>query len=412
MRKLILSLLSLVLMLSACVKNETLRRFTIYRPVYVTKAEVREGVAFQKPQTIDKLGNIIVYKNYLLATELDKGIHVIDAQNAGAMKKIAFIPIPGNHGLAIRNDVLYANCYDDLFAVDIADVNQLKLVGVTENVFQSLNTIGGYSTNGDLVIKDWQAIDTMVKQDFIDGYSMLHSSNPLLLSSAPVTNASFNGSQVSTGGSMARFTIVNQYLYAVDRFSLSTFDLSIGNAPHRTDSTMVNWNVETIYPFQNNLFIGSQTGMFIYSLATPSHPSYRSQFNHANVCDPVIANENHAFVTLRSGTQCQGITNQLDVLDIADLNHPTLVKTYPMSNPHGLGMQNHTLFLCDGEKGLRVFDATDVNNITETRRFEIGWATDAIVLPSRAYILTKESIYVYDYQSAKEVSYVGHIQKR
>ena len=54
----------------------------------------------------------------------------------------------------------------------------------------------------------------------------------------------------------------------------------------------------------NRLFIGSQTGMFIYNLSNPDNPVQDGQFNHVRSCDPVIADEKYAYVTLRSGS-CQ-----------------------------------------------------------------------------------------------------------
>jgi len=39
---------------------------------------------------------------------------------------------------------------------------------------------------------------------------------------------------------------------------------------------------------------------------------------------------------LSSGSTCGGFTNQLDVLDIKNIKVPTLVKSYPLTNPHGL----------------------------------------------------------------------------
>ena len=35
-----------------------------------------------------------------------------------------------------------------------------------------------------------------------------------------------------------------------------------------------------------------------------------------------------------------------------------------MNEPYGLGIDNGTLFVCEGEFGLKVYDATDENSIT------------------------------------------------
>lgn len=51
--------------------------------------------------------------------------------------------------------------------------------------------------------------------------------------------------------------------------------------------------------------------MFIFSIANPTQPTQLATFQHATVRDPVIADNQYAFVTLRSGTTCQGFTNEL-----------------------------------------------------------------------------------------------------
>ena len=77
------------------------------------------------------------------------------------------------------------------------------------------------------------------------------------------------------------------------------------------------------------------------------------------VCDPVVVNGNTAYVTLRSGNTCAGFTNQLDVVDVSNLLSPRLVKSYPMRNPHGLGVDFPNLFICEGDYGLKSFNASD-----------------------------------------------------
>src|SRR5690606_20496247 len=121
--------------------------------------------------------------------------------------------------------------------------------------------------------------------------------------------------------------------------------------------------IETIFPFKNRLFVGSRTGMYIYNVSNPSQPAAAGQFNHVQSCDPVIADDNYAYVTLRSGNTCQGFTNQLDIVKLNDFTDPKLEKTYQMSNPHGLSKDGNTLFICDGAAGLKVYNAADVQNL-------------------------------------------------
>ena len=68
---------------------------------------------------------------------------------------------------------------------------------------------------------------------------------------------------------MSRFSIVNDYLYAVNNSSIKVLDISAVNDPQLQNTVGVGWNIETIYPFKNKLFIGSSNGMFIFDIIQP-----------------------------------------------------------------------------------------------------------------------------------------------
>lgn len=406
------SILLLVVLISSCLKDNNLRTYSYYEPVYATVQEVRDNVKSKPAQPIENMGGMIVYNNYIMAIEVAKGIHIIDATNKISPTRIGFIPIPGCTGLAIRNNYLYANSYMDLFVIDIANTQNVELVNVTENVFNSMRFIGGYSTHGEYRIVRWDKKDTMVSQEYING----NPNGGLWAESMDFTFQAASGSPTqsggnSTGGSMARFTLVNDNMYAVDRSDLYSFSLSNPAQPVETNKQNVGWNIETIYPFKDKLFIGSSSGMFIYSISNPSSPVKQSEFSHVRSCDPVIANDKYAFVTLRSGTACQGFTNQMEVLNVENITVPVLLKTYPFTNPHGLGLSGNTMFLCDGQAGLRVLDASDPLNITETMNFDIGIATDVILLGNTAYVTTLDKVLIYEFSSPTDVVLKGSINK-
>src|SRR4030095_10451618 len=82
-----------------------------------------------------------------------------------------------------------------------------------------------------------------------------------------------NGASTGAGGSTARFAIAGNYLYVVDNLSLKAFDLSSNTTPVYKSKTEIGINIETIFPYQDKLFIGSSSTMYVYSLSDPSRPT-------------------------------------------------------------------------------------------------------------------------------------------
>jgi hypothetical protein len=155
---------------------------------------------------------------------------------------------------------------------------------------------------------------------------------------------------------------------------------------------------ETIYPFQDKLFVGSQTGMNIYSVANNSVPTYVRGFSHARLCDPVIADDKYAFITLRSTANiCLGTQNELDVVDVSSVNNPKLLKTVSLAHPHGLCKDGNILIVCDGEAGLKIFDVSNPINPLLIKTIEMPETFDVIAENKLAIVSAKDGIYQFDY---------------
>jgi hypothetical protein len=248
------------------------------------------------------------------------------------------------------------------------------------------------------VIVDWVKGDTTVVGEYNRSYfrgGVVFDSRSLQASAA--------SAPTGISGSMARFTLLNNYMYTVTDNALNVFNISQAHNPVFSNKVHVGWGIETIYPFKGNLFIGSTTGMFIYQTTNPAQPTKVSSFQHARSCDPVIADDNYAYVTLRSGTMCNGFTNQLDVINITNLSSPSLVKSYTLQNPHGLSKDGNTLFICDGKGGVKMFDATDVNNIKLVHTTAGIDAYDIIAMNNLAVVVGKDGLYQFDYSDRSKL---------
>jgi hypothetical protein len=222
------------------------------------------------------------------------------------------------------------------------------------------------------------------------------------------TDAPSPGSGV--GGSTARFTISGNNLYTVSNTSLQTYDISTSSDPKPGSKTPLGFGVETIFPYRNNLFIGTQTGMYIYTLAQPDSPRQLGFYSHIQSCDPVVAQGTYAYVTLRSGTPCRNTSaNTLDVVDISNLASPRLLKSYPMTNPHGLGADSSLLFVGEGEYGLRVLDISNPLTIQEVQFIDSVKTYDVIPTQKRLIVTGPDGIYQYSYANLKQLKLLSKI---
>jgi hypothetical protein len=200
------------------------------------------------------------------------------------------------------------------------------------------------------------------------------------------------------GGSTARFTISGNTLYIVGATTLQAYDVTNSSDPRPGAKTTIGTGVETIFPYRNNLFIGTQTGMFIYDISQPASPKQVSTYTHIQSCDPVVAQGNYAYVTLRSGTNCRNQTaNTLDVVDLSNLSNPKLLGSYPMKNPHGLGVDGNRLFVGEGDYGLRVLDISNPAAVQPVQYIDSVKAYDVIPYQKRLIVTGPAGIAQYDY---------------
>ena len=196
------------------------------------------------------------------------------------------------------------------------------------------------------------------------------------------------------GGSLASFTIVGDYLYTVDHSSLLITDISIPENPEFIKKANLNFGIETVFPRENKLFVGSMNGMYIFDLQTPDNPSELSYFEHVYSCDPVVADEKFAYITLNSTFgNCGRWNNELQIVDISNLKEPYLVFSKEMTNPRGLNIHNDTLIVCDG--GLKFFKvAEDRQSVELLEHFNIQ-ATDVIRLNQNLLVIGDDGFYQY-----------------
>ncbi len=235
-------------------------------------------------------------------------------------------------------------------------------------------------------------------------------------------NATFDadsGGEGSKGGSMARFAIAGEWLYTVDHNRLTAVSLANPARPAEVEKFWVGGDVETIFPMDTLLFIGSQSAMYIYDIRNPESPEYLSQSNHFKSCDPVVAADTLAFVTLNSslGNWCGDRGDALIVYDIGNVKAPIVLDEVELSSPRGLAVDidRKIVFVCDN--GVKAYDITDPRNIESLYSSvsvpEVGPidAYDCIVMNGRLLVTGAAGIYQLAYDR-EGFSFVSKIDLR
>ena len=234
-----------------------------------------------------------------------------------------------------------------------------------------------------------------------------------------LNDVSGTDSNTGVGGSYARFVIVGDFMYVVDDQSLITFSIADADNPVQIDKQPVGDRIETIFNFQRKLFIGSGSGLFIYEIRANGIPEQLSETTYFEFeifpCDPVVANDSFAYVTLNSkrriNNPCGGSfeinTNLLKIFDITNPSQPILLTEYPMVAPKGVGLDGKTLFVCDDTAGLKVFDVTDPYNLQSIAHIENITTFDVIPLDGLLLVVGPENVYEFDYTDLNNITLIS-----
>jgi hypothetical protein len=407
---------------SACT-DKVFETFTANDPVYMSYADLRSAVKMKLPREMNNPGKIYFKDNYIFINEKMAGVHVYDVSDPKNPQNKGFIEIPGNVDIAIKDNILYADSYIDLVSIDVSSFSAIKEVGRVEKIFPY--TLPTYNTKYPVakldekkgVVTGWKvrSVRQELEQIYYPTYYR-YDSNTMDKGFYTLANSSSPGaagSAYGVGGSMARFGLYKDFLYVVNQSSLLTFKLNSNSEATLLNTGYVNWNAETIFITDDHIFLGTQSGLIVMSLEVPQKPVQKGMFAHMTACDPVVIKGDLAFVTLKAGTTCRGGTlNQLDVIRMSsDYLNFQLLKSYPMYGPQGLGIDGDLLFLCDGNAGLKIFNAADPLTISQhlIASFPSINAYDVIPMNNYLFMIGEKGFMLCDYSNILNIKQIGFI---
>jgi hypothetical protein len=417
MKRLLFLLTILGLALSSC-EDKRLQHYMANVPIYMSYDELRSSFKVNGEQSMEKPGKIYFKDDFMYINEYQKGIHVVDLSDPENPDKKAFIEIPGNVDISIRNDVLYAESYVDLVLIDVSDPTSPLLIKRVEDIFEYVIPPYDYDYPLDEIDQDKGVITgfeirKITREIDQNPYPWPIYWDYALESSfrgAPKSNG--GGNSYGIGGSMARFITYDDYLYTLEStYKLKCIDISNPNMVEVKNEQYLWGNVETVFIADQHMYVGTSNGMHILSLDQPMSPNLLSTYQHITACDPVVVEGDWAYVTLRSGNNCGGNQNLLEVIDISDKYAPMREASFGMKGPYGLGIDNGILFVCEGEYGLRIFDATDVQAITQNKIAEFPdiHAYDVIPLGSFLLLIGDDGFQMYDYSDLEDIHLLGSL---
>ena len=337
--------------------------------------------------TAQDLGKIWIDDQHLYVNIPEEGILIFDNSDVYEPVEMGYLPIPECHEIAIADGILYANHYDDLITIDLqaylADKGRsCKVINRISGVFPQYRS-GGHR---------------------IEVCNVLPSSSALA---------------ASQGGSMSSIAFDNaenpDFLYIVQGNSIATFRVTErrGGIQKVGANLAVNDFVETILVEGNRLYIGAKSGLHIYSIQNRQKPVRVGRYNHIHGCDPVVVEDNIAYVTIHDGNRCGRTINELHIVDVSNASMPKLISSHSMRNPHGIGVDNKCLFLADGDAGLKVLNATIPSRLQSlTTDTKIRGAFDVIVMAAlrRLILVAGNEVIQYTYNTSGQLTRLSEIQ--
>jgi len=407
---------SLICLFCGCNDDMKVREtitYTVNKPVYMSADVFRSSVKVTtQPEEITQKGKICFYEGYLYVSERGKGIHIIDNRNPSSPASVGFIELMGNADLAIRNNLLYADSYVDLVWFDISNPALPALKNRLENVFlQSFPPIEEGIIDSEVFSEAGRAKGVVVgwtQEEVTETYEY-YKDEIYYNDMGAISESSSGGGFTGVNGSMSRFGLYKDYLYVVLNNQMDIFDLSGAEPVVAAETIPVGWNVETIFSYKDCMFMGTPTGMLIYSVKDPLKPEYQSSLTHVYGCDPVVVEDDIAYVTVHSGNNCGQNFNELIIINVSDVKRPQPIVSYTMTKPKGLGIDNGTLFLCDD--GLKIYNANDPQTLMANRLAHYSGMEGYDVIPYNNVLMmiAEDGIYQYDYSDLEEIRLLSKI---
>ncbi|HEU4929910.1 MAG TPA: hypothetical protein VFU38_08770 [Candidatus Krumholzibacteria bacterium] len=321
--------------------------------------------------------NMTLANTTLFVSDQYTGVHVYDVADAAAPRAITTLALEGNRGTAVKDDIVYAS-----------EKNKLHVYRREGDTFTLVTTLEP-SYDDDYNPGPWNEGVTSSSSSF----ACMCTTGESDMVAAPENSGG--------GSSYATFAVIDNFLYRVDYFSLVVYDIFKADEPKEISRRNFGFEIETIYPTEQLLFLGGTRGMYIFDRSDPISPKMIGAVEHFRACDPVVVSGSVAYVTLRSGNQCGDTRDVLLTVNIADPKNPFIAGQKDLATPFGLAVREPYLYVSTGHTGYTLFDVTRptepdvVSSWVDWPTKDFLWANDVL------YVLGEDDLRIFDVTNPK-----------
>lgn len=147
--------------------------------------------------------------------------------------------------------------------------------------------------------------------------------------------------------------ISGSYLYYLEYPNgIKVFNISNPQNPTIVGFVNIGFNFYSAYVSGNYLFACSSPAFVIYNISNPSNLTYVSSYQSA--CHYAIVSNNLAYILDQIGN--------LDILDISNINSPSLIASLGIPNALSMVKSNNYLYVMTTSSGIKVVDVSNSNS--------------------------------------------------
>lgn len=105
-----------------------------YKPIYMSQDDMQR-ISAEGPTNVVNPGKIFTHGTRLYINEVGVGVHIFDNSDPANPQNLAFVRVPGNYDVSVKDNMMYVDNVTDLIAINVGDVNNVTVESRLPDVF-------------------------------------------------------------------------------------------------------------------------------------------------------------------------------------------------------------------------------------------------------------------------------------